>query len=173
MPAQRFMILPHIIIFYQDSRASAAIASDPIYSSKALRSELCQASGSLSLGSLRWRSSPVTPNVHFSGSKFIMDSDSDNKLFNVREDENPQILKETHSRIQAVKTSSLNQKHVSPPHNCFHELTGPSSTGLRGGHKYILQSVPSFPPLTPYGKPKKSEKRACSNMRQAFFNTIT
>ncbi|RWR72392.1 CRC domain-containing protein [Cinnamomum micranthum f. kanehirae] len=115
-------------------------------SSKALRPELSQESGSSSHGSLHWRNSPMIPNVHFSGNKFVTDPGSNNKLYNVPEDETPHILKETCSPKKAVKTSSPNKKRVSPPHNCLHELRGSSSSpSLRGGRKFILQSVPSFP----------------------------
>lgn len=128
------------------SRASASKASDPVYSSKALRSELCQESGNSdpSPDSLHWPSSPVTSNVHFSGGEFFTDPNSINKLYDIPEDETPEILKETHSPITAVKTSSPNKKRVSPPQNCLHELRGSSSSlGLKGGRKFILQSVPS------------------------------
>lgn len=128
------------------SRASASKASDPVYSSKALRSELCQESGNSdpSPDSLHWPSSPVTSNVHFSGGEFFTDPNSINKLYDIPEDETPEILKETHSPITAVKTSSPNKKRVSPPQNCLRELRGSSSSlGLMGGRKFILQSVPS------------------------------
>lgn len=114
--------------------------------SKALRPELSQESGSSSHGSLHWRNSPMIPNVQFSGNKFVAAPSSNNKLYNIPEDETPHILKETCSPKKAVNTSSPNKKRVSPPHNCLHELRGLSSSpSLRGGRKFILQSVPSFP----------------------------
>lgn len=48
-----------------------------------------------------------------------------------------------------VVVSSPNKKRVSPPHGHIHELGSGSSGGLRSGRKFILKSVPSFPPLTP------------------------
>ncbi|CAJ2674979.1 unnamed protein product [Trifolium pratense] len=98
----------------------------------------------LSGGSLRWRgSSPITPN----DSK---DDESDDKLFDILEDETPDVLKEASTPIKSVKANSPIQKRVSPPQNHLLRIGSSSSVGgLKSGRKFILQSVPSFPPLTP------------------------
>ncbi|WJX24212.1 hypothetical protein P8452_13343 [Trifolium repens] len=90
----------------------------------------------LSGGSIRWRgSSPIfTPNAS-------KDDESDGKLFDIVEDETP---------IKSVKANSPIQKRVSPPQNHLLGIGSSSSSGgLKSGRKFILQSVPSFPPLTP------------------------
>jgi hypothetical protein len=88
----------------------------------------------LSGGSIRWRgSSPITPNAS-------KDDESDGKLFDIVEDETP---------IKSVKANSPIQKRVSPPQNHLLRIGTSSSGGLKSGRKFILQSVPSFPPLTP------------------------
>ncbi|CAL5337631.1 unnamed protein product [Camellia sinensis] len=58
----------------------------------------------------------------------------------VQEDEMPEIL----SPISGVKSASPNSKRVSPPHCDFGAPPGQRST-----RKLILQSIPSFPSLTP------------------------
>ncbi|KAM2657216.1 hypothetical protein EV1_012606 [Malus domestica] len=62
----------------------------------------------------------------------------------VAEDEMPEILQGDGSPSTGIKTASPNGKRVSPPNNEF----GPSP-GRRAGRKLILQSIPSFPSLTP------------------------
>ncbi|CAK9154415.1 unnamed protein product [Ilex paraguariensis] len=62
----------------------------------------------------------------------------------VREDEMPEILHGNCSPISGVKSASPNNKRVSPPH-CDFGL----SPGQRSSRKLILQSIPSFPSLTP------------------------
>ncbi|XP_058074556.1 uncharacterized protein LOC131223239 isoform X2 [Magnolia sinica] len=132
---------------HHPSKAAASSSSD-IECSKDPQAQLCHGSSCLSVSPHRQRGSPVTPTARFRGSKFVMHPDSIGGLNSISEDETPDILKETYSPIKAVKTSSPNQKRVSPPHNCLHELRRSSSSpGLRSGRKFILQSVPSFPPL--------------------------
>ncbi|GAU15107.1 hypothetical protein TSUD_08450, partial [Trifolium subterraneum] len=97
----------------------------------------------LSGGSLRWRgSSPITPNAS-------KDDESDSKLFDILEDETPDVLKEASTPIKSVKANSPIQKRVSPPQNHLLRIGSSTSGGLKSGRKFILQSVPSFPPLTP------------------------
>ncbi|KAI3469608.1 hypothetical protein Pfo_026271 [Paulownia fortunei] len=60
----------------------------------------------------------------------------------VKEDEMPDFL-QGGSPIGDIKSSSPNQKRVSPPHSVG------MSPGLRSSRKLILQSIPSFPSLTP------------------------
>ncbi|EOY05757.1 hypothetical protein QUC31_016609 [Theobroma cacao] len=62
----------------------------------------------------------------------------------VTEDEMPEILRGNCSPGTGIKTSSPNSKRISPP-QC--ELG--STPGRRSGRKLILQSIPSFPSLTP------------------------
>ncbi|XAR57272.1 hypothetical protein NMG60_11025348 [Bertholletia excelsa] len=64
----------------------------------------------------------------------------------VREDEMPEILQGTGSPISGVKSASPNSKRVSPPHCSFGSSSSP---GRRNTRKLILQSIPSFPSLTP------------------------
>ncbi|KAM3356360.1 protein tesmin/TSO1-like CXC 3 isoform X1 [Capsicum galapagoense] len=64
----------------------------------------------------------------------------------IQEDEMPEILQQggTSSPISGIKTASPNRKRVSPPHCDF-----ANSPGRRSSRKLILQSIPSFPSLTP------------------------
>ncbi|KAA8548669.1 hypothetical protein F0562_000353 [Nyssa sinensis] len=62
----------------------------------------------------------------------------------IREDAMPEILQGNCSPISGIKTSSPNSKRVSPPHSEFG-----LSPGRRSSRKLILQSIPSFPSLTP------------------------
>lgn len=98
----------------------------------------------LSGGSLRWRgSSPITPSIN-------LDDEPDSKLFDILEDETPDILKEASTPTKSVKANSPLQKRVSPPQSHLLRIGSSSSGGgLKSGRKFILQSVPSFPPLTP------------------------
>ncbi|XP_043692295.1 CRC domain-containing protein TSO1-like isoform X2 [Telopea speciosissima] len=63
----------------------------------------------------------------------------------ILKDETPEILRGDCSPIGGIKTASPNRKRVSPPHNEFG-----MSPGRRSGRKLILQSIPSFPSLTPH-----------------------
>lgn len=61
-------------------------------------------------------------------------------------EEMPEII--VHSPTANIKTLSPNSKRVSPPH--LDSSTSGSILGRRsGGRKLILQSIPSFPSLTP------------------------
>ncbi|KAK8365273.1 hypothetical protein V6Z12_A02G041700 [Gossypium hirsutum] len=62
----------------------------------------------------------------------------------IAEDETPEILRGNSSPGTGIKTSSPNSKRISPPQ---YELG--STPGGRSGRKLILQSIPSFPSLTP------------------------
>ncbi|OIW09275.1 hypothetical protein TanjilG_01246 [Lupinus angustifolius] len=116
----------------------------------------------LSGGSLRWRSSPNTPRTRISETKYVdqsLESDS-RRLFDILEDETPDILKEVSTPTNPVKANSPNQKRVSPPHGHSH-LRGlglsSSGGGLKSGRKFILKAVPSFPPLTPCADSKGND----------------
>ncbi|KAK4793688.1 hypothetical protein SAY86_024123 [Trapa natans] len=63
---------------------------------------------------------------------------------NNAEDEMPQILRVSLTPNEDIKMGSPNRKRVSPPHR---EIG--SSSSLRSGRRLILQSIPSFPSLTP------------------------
>ncbi|XP_057771625.1 protein tesmin/TSO1-like CXC 2 isoform X2 [Salvia miltiorrhiza] len=66
------------------------------------------------------------------------------KFETIREDEIPDFLQGGGSPDGGVQSSSPNRKRVSPPHNA-----GSTSPGLRSSRKLILESIPSFPSLTP------------------------
>ncbi|XP_070042355.1 protein tesmin/TSO1-like CXC 2 isoform X2 [Nicotiana tomentosiformis] len=69
----------------------------------------------------------------------------------VEEDEiMPEILQGTKSPVSGIKTASPNRKRVSPPHCDYGNSHSHShSPGRRSSRKLILQSIPSFPSLTP------------------------
>lgn len=78
------------------------------------------------------------PNILRSQPKF------EKSLQTAPEDEMPEILRGNCTPCSGIKTSSPNSKRVSPPHT----ILG-SSPSRRSGRKLILQSIPSFPSLTP------------------------
>ncbi|XP_027333149.1 protein tesmin/TSO1-like CXC 2 [Abrus precatorius] len=100
-------------------------------------------------GSLRWRSSPVTPTTRAGETQYLQCPESDSRLFDILENDTPDILKEASTPITSVKVNSPTQKRVSPPQSHHHGIGSNSSGGLRSGRKFILQAVPPFPPLTP------------------------
>ncbi|XWS27203.1 hypothetical protein CRYUN_Cryun26dG0094800 [Craigia yunnanensis] len=129
-----------------------------------LRFQLGPRSGCISSGgSLCWHSSPITPMSPLDGTKKLQGLDSDGGLYDVLEDDTPEILKDTSTPIKSVKASSPNGKRVSPPHN-LHQLGSSSSGPLRSGRKFILKAVPSFPPLTPC-----IDSKGSSNQSTGFF----
>ncbi|KAK1390558.1 CRC domain-containing protein [Heracleum sosnowskyi] len=66
------------------------------------------------------------------------------KIQNDQKDEMPEILQNNASPNSSVKLSSPKSKRVSPPHGNFGQ-----SPGQRSSRRLILQSIPSFPALTP------------------------
>ncbi|XP_024978880.1 protein tesmin/TSO1-like CXC 2 isoform X2 [Cynara cardunculus var. scolymus] len=73
----------------------------------------------------------------------------DKQLQTVGEDVIPEILEENGgSPISGVKSCSPNSKRVSPPHSGMGMGLSPAP-GQRSSRKLILQSIPSFPCLTP------------------------
>ncbi|XP_021670959.2 CRC domain-containing protein TSO1 isoform X2 [Hevea brasiliensis] len=123
--------------------------------------QLCPGSGCFSSGrSLRWRSSPITPMTRLGESK-NQEHGTDSGLYDIQEDDTPEILKEASTPVTSVKASSPNKKRVSPPHKHIQDLRSSSSGGLKSGRKFILKAVPSFPPLTPCidSKGGKNEKQ--------------
>ncbi|XP_052191424.1 protein tesmin/TSO1-like CXC 2 isoform X2 [Diospyros lotus] len=65
------------------------------------------------------------------------------QIESVQEDEMPDILRGNCSPVSGIKSASPNSKRVSPPHGDF------LSPARRSSRKLILQSIPSFPSLTP------------------------
>ncbi|XP_020089357.1 uncharacterized protein LOC109710949 isoform X3 [Ananas comosus] len=104
-----------------------------------------------------WRSSPATPLPHFAERKIFSEPDSESVLPNIREDDIPQEISDERLPIKSVQASSPKQKRVSPPQRRLHGTRSSSSPSLRSGRKFILQSVPSFPPLTPYSKNNRGQ----------------
>ncbi|KAJ4969456.1 hypothetical protein NE237_016157 [Protea cynaroides] len=143
--------LPH-----PPSRATACLdSSDTSDCTKVSRAPVCHGIGhSSSVGSLCWCGSPITPMHQLGARKLFSQPDSDNGLYDFLGDDTPEILKDTATPMNTVKASSPNKKRVSPPHSRLHELRSSSSSALRSGRKFILQAVPSFPPLTPDSDPK-------------------
>ncbi|ONI16103.1 hypothetical protein PRUPE_3G078800 [Prunus persica] len=74
--------------------------------------------------------------------------------YDIPYDDTPEILEETSNPTKVVRASSPNQKRVSPPQSRS-RLRERSPTGLRSGRKFILQAMPSFPPLTPHRNSKE------------------
>ncbi|XP_019180463.1 PREDICTED: protein tesmin/TSO1-like CXC 2 [Ipomoea nil] len=80
----------------------------------------------------------------------------DKQFETIKEDENemPEVLQTTcRSPISGIKSGSPNSKRVSPPHHHHHSsefgTSSSSSPGRRSSRKLILQSIPTFPSLTP------------------------
>ncbi|KAF6152687.1 hypothetical protein GIB67_021347 [Kingdonia uniflora] len=135
---------------------NSSSSSNTRENSKVSRVQMSCGSGSHSpLGSLLWRSSPIPPMPRLGGTKLQKDPDSE-AMYEGLEDDTPEILKESFTPIKSVKASSPNQKRISPPHNHLHDLRSNSSPGLKSGRKFVLQSISSFPSLTPYSDPKFS-----------------
>ncbi|KAK1259088.1 Protein tesmin/TSO1-like CXC 2 [Acorus gramineus] len=124
---------------------------------KMSQGRLSEGASLLSGTGLRWRCSPVTPMPQFGGGKFVLEPDSESGQYNMPERDTPEILKDAESPIKMLKTSSPKQKRVSPP-KLFHGMNSLSSSiGLKIGRKFILKSVPSFPPLSPDSDSKGSK----------------
>ncbi|KAG6740357.1 hypothetical protein POTOM_055805 [Populus tomentosa] len=122
----------------------------------AIVSQLCLYPGSGRLssgGSLQWRSSPITPMTRLGETK-TQALDSGCGLYDILEDDTPEIFKESPTPVTSVKASSPHKKRVSPPRGHFQEFQSSSSASLKSGRKFVLKSVPSFPPLTPCIDPK-------------------
>ncbi|KAI5556308.1 hypothetical protein BDE02_18G025400 [Populus trichocarpa] len=122
----------------------------------AIISQVCLYPGSgrlSSSGSLQWRSSPITPMTRLGETK-TQALDSGCGLYDILEDGTPEIFKESPTPVTSVKASSPHKKGVSPPRGHIQEFQSSSSAGLKSGRKFVLKSVPSFPPLTPCIDPK-------------------
>ncbi|TYI39990.1 hypothetical protein ES332_A02G133200v1 [Gossypium tomentosum] len=121
-------------------------------------------------GSLHWHSSPIMPMSPLNDNKKLQGLDSaDGGLYDILEDDMPEILKDTSMPIKPVKAGSPNGKRVSPPHN-LHQLGSSSSGPLRSGRKFILKAVPSFPPLTPCIDAKGSCNQSRNNFQENRSN---
>lgn len=136
------------------------------------RGQLCPGSDHLvSGGSLRWRSSPIPPSTRLGETKIFQGLESDNELYDILEDDTPTILKDASTPTKAVKASSPKQKRVSPPKIQSHERGSSSSLAiLKSGRKFILQAVPSFPPLTPCIDTKSSSHQNSSDPQDSSSN---
>lgn len=110
--------------------------------------------------SLCWRSSPITPMTRLGETK-NQAQESDCGLCDILEDDTPEILKDSSAPVTSVKSSSPNKKRVSPPQSHTREFQSSSSAGLKSGRKFILKSVPSFPPLTPCLDSKDCTRKKC------------
>ncbi|KAL5758163.1 hypothetical protein ACOSP7_020774 [Xanthoceras sorbifolium] len=105
---------------------------------------------------LRWRYSPMSCTPQLFENKDAHELSSENTFTEIRKDDDiPEILKNTSTPTKEIKACSPNKKRVSPPQFPSQELMSSSSPGLRSGRKFIWQAVPSFPPLTPYSKSKE------------------
>lgn len=105
--------------------------------------------------------SPISPTPKLYGSKILSDISSDNHLYDIlKEDDTPELLKNTLTPTKAVKISSPNQKRVSPPQNRSQEVRSSTSQGLRSARKFVLPAVPSFPPLSPYSKSRDGTQKS-------------
>ncbi|KAE8726261.1 putative G-type lectin S-receptor-like serine/threonine-protein kinase [Hibiscus syriacus] len=135
------------------------------------RLQLDPRSGSFtSGGSLCWHSSPITPISPSDENKNLQGLDSaDGGLYDILEDDMPDILKDTSMAIKPVKAGSPNGKRVSPPHN-LHQVGSSSSGPLRSGRKFILKAVPSFPPLTPCIDTKGSNTHGRNDLQENSSN---
>lgn len=116
-----------------------------------------------SSGSLCWRSSPITPMSRFGGTKSLQGLNPNSGFCDILEEDTPEILKDCATPRNSVKISCPNWKRVSPPKRHSRELGSSSSGDLKSGRKFILQGVPSFPPLTPYIDSKGSTNQKASN----------
>ncbi|XP_031489263.1 uncharacterized protein LOC116256871 [Nymphaea colorata] len=113
----------------------------------------------ISSRSAGWQDSPITPVHQMGNKKVVLELDPDAGMHGLMDVETPDILNKTRSPIVVAKAGSPNQKRVSSPRVCLSDLArSTSSPGIRSSRKFILQSVPSFPSLTPYCKSKGNEK---------------
>lgn len=72
-----------------------------------------------------------------------------------KEDNMPEIQKDTSTPSNASKADVPNKKQISPPQFQSQELRSSSTPGgLESDRKFSWKNVPSFPPLTPYSKSK-------------------
>ncbi|KAH7547364.1 hypothetical protein FEM48_Zijuj01G0301900 [Ziziphus jujuba var. spinosa] len=104
--------------------------------------------------SINWNCSPDRLMAQFSDTQASHCLSSNAAFYGLIDNDTPQILKENSTPCKAVKVSSPHQKHESSPQFQSHGLSSGSPPSLRGGRKFILQSMPTFPPLTPYSKSK-------------------
>lgn len=127
--------------------------------SKSLQIRLLQEHGRIAYDHVSWRSSPMTPRHQFGERRLMQDHSSDiMTLSSNHEGVTPEILMETHEAGKYIKaTSSPNQKRISPPHLKANNTHTKSPSSSRGVRKFVLQSVPPFPKLTPYSKSSRED----------------
>ncbi|XP_020230310.1 protein tesmin/TSO1-like CXC 2 [Cajanus cajan] len=122
-------------------------------------------------GSLRWRSSPLTPSTGVGEAHYLQCPESDNRLFDILENETPDTLMQASTPMRSVKVNSPTQKRVSPPQIRYHGFGSSSSGGLRPGRKFMLKSVPSFPPLSPCVDSKGNDKEDLGDSESKCSNS--
>ncbi len=122
-------------------------------------------------GSLHWHYSPVTLTQQLYESTGPHELTSDSALHDIMEDEDiPEILKDTSTPLKAVKASSPNQKKVLPPQCQSERQSSSSPRGFRSVRKFILQAMPSFPPLTPYSNFKGGVNKTENDQKDSIGN---
>ncbi|XP_050382160.1 CRC domain-containing protein TSO1-like isoform X2 [Argentina anserina] len=128
------------------SSALSSMRSCTKNSQAQLQSSRLQLSGT---GDIKRGRSPAifTPRVF--ESKGPNQLSSDGTSYERMDDDIPELLKEPSIPAKIIK-GSPNQKRVSPPQSCAEKLRSRSPKGLRSGRKFVLQAMPSFPPLSPY-----------------------
>ncbi|KAK9682630.1 hypothetical protein RND81_10G086800 [Saponaria officinalis] len=114
------------------------------------------------IGSLLWRSSPVTPITQSTGLEF-QDFGSGSKHSDMIDDDTPDVLKDSSIPDTSVKVRSPNKKRISAPHNpkdssgslrIDSPLQNPTDSpeSLKICHRFVLRALPTFPSLTPFSK---------------------
>lgn len=145
--------------------------------SKVSQTKLQRSSIQPQAGSLQWNYSPVILTPQLCDSKGSHELTSDSALCDIMEDEDmPEILKDTSTPLKVVKASSPNQKQVMPPHYRSDSQRSSSPHGMRSVRKFILQTMPPFPPLTPYsnskGRVNQKENDQKDNIGNHWFDCM-
>ncbi|KAK3219552.1 hypothetical protein Dsin_013522 [Dipteronia sinensis] len=137
---------------------------------KVSQAQLHPGSSSLksSANHLRWHYSPMsfTPQL-IENKEAHHKLDSDNAFTEIRTyDDIPEMLKNTSTPTKEIKACSPNKKRVSPPQFPSQELMSSSSSGMQSVRKFVWQTVPSFPPLTPYSKSNEGITQTESDLKR-------
>lgn len=141
---------------------------NPSASSKAIGLTNVSSGHLVSNGFLRCPSSSIPPTAHLGETKNLQGLEYENELYDIMEEGTLSILKDVSTSIKAVQSSSPKQKRVSPPKLRSHERRSSGSlAALKSGRKFILQAVPSFPPLTPCIEAKSSSHQISSDPQES------
>ncbi|KAK2651511.1 hypothetical protein Ddye_011367 [Dipteronia dyeriana] len=137
---------------------------------KVSQAQLHPGSSSLepSANHLRWHYSPMsfTPQL-IENKEAHHELDSENAFTEIRSyDDMPEMLKNTSTPTKEIKACSPNKKRVSPPQFLSQELMSSSSSGMQSVRKFVWQTVPSFPPLTPYSKSNEGITQTESDLKR-------